>query len=64
LINYINNNLKKRRDMKKLEKMGLVPLTRKEAIEENGGTTGIDVFRDFKVCCWNIPPMPEFNIAH
>jgi len=47
--------------MKKLEKMGLVPLTRKEAIEENGGTTGIDVFREikdsFKVCCYNIPPM-------
>lgn len=54
--------------MKKLEKMGLVPLTRKEAIEENGGnntlphTTNIEDIA--KVCCYNIPPMPEFNIVH
>lgn len=53
--------------MKKLEKMGLVPLTKKETTEENGG--GVenekqipDIKDMIKVCCINIPLMPVLNM--
>lgn len=47
--------------MKKLEEMGLVPLSKKESVEHDGGNNK-PVFKGIKpgdviVCCINIPPV-------
>lgn len=50
--------------MKKLEEMGLVPLTKKECVEQNGGNSTIppvklpDILDNGSIwCCIDIPPM-------
>lgn len=50
--------------MKKLEEMGLIPLTKKESVEENGGNSTIppvklpDILDNGSIwCCIDIPPM-------
>lgn len=46
--------------MKKLEKMGLVSLTKKECVEQNGGNSNIPPIKlpDISIwCCIDIPPM-------
>ena len=52
--------------MKKLEKMGLVPLSKKESVEHDGGTNPPiklpDIFNDGTIwCCVDIPPMERPN---
>lgn len=43
--------------MKILEEMGLVPLTKKECVEQNGGTIPPIKLPDISIwCCINIPP--------
>lgn len=43
--------------MKKLEEMGLVSLTKKECVEQNGGTIPPVKLPDISIwCCINIPP--------
>lgn len=52
--------------MKTLRKMGLVPLTKNETVENNGGgilEDAMQKLKDFgKVCCYNIPPMDHSTI--
>lgn len=50
--------------MKKIEEMGLVPLTKKESVEENGGNSIIPPVKlpDISIwCCINIPPKDTMN---
>lgn len=43
--------------MKKIEEMGLVSLTKKECVEQNGGTIPPVKLPDISIwCCINIPP--------
>lgn len=52
--------------MKTLEKRGLVPLTKSETAENNGGGILEDTMQKFldmgKWCCYNIPPMDNGTI--
>ena len=47
--------------MKKLEEMGLIPLNKKECVENDGGNDKpvikVITADDFIVCCINIPPV-------
>lgn len=52
--------------MKKLEEVGLVPLSKKESVEHDGGTNPPiklpDIFNDGTIwCCVDIPPMERPN---
>lgn len=50
--------------MKKIEEMGLVPLTKKESVEQNGGNSIIPPVKlpDISIwCCINIPPKDTMN---
>lgn len=48
--------------MKILEEMGIVPLTKKECVEQNGGTIPPIKLPDISIwCCINIPPKDTMN---
>lgn len=52
--------------MENLEKLGLIPLSKKECVEQEGGNGENPPIKiptinpdDFIVCCINIPPMDK-----
>lgn len=54
--------------MKKLEEMGLIPLNKKECVENDGGNDKpvikVITADDFIVCCINIPLMEILNTKY